>query len=310
MKKIILILFILALAGLTWYLFIKKYDYQFQTTAKYGVGAVFYELRGWEKINDPEISGKIDIIDKEPFKRLTQKMSLNDSTFVEMNWELEKLTDTTTAISLNVQSEKNQLSNRFDIINPFQKSIYIDSLKQNILAFKKLLNEHQEAYRISLEDGLTKTPAMECICSSSKNIAIDKKADEMMATISLLENYILTNKLNIKGYPFLKVNKWNREEDIIDFDFCFPIDHIQGLQETANLNLKKYPSQKSLKVIFNGNYRLSHIAWYDILNLAEEKSYKTTGLPMEIFYDNPKIDIDELNWKAEIYLPVIEKPSE
>ncbi len=31
---------------------------------------------------------------------------------------------------------------------------------------------------------------------------------------------------------------------------------------------------------------------------------------MEIFYDNPKIDIDELNWKAEIYLPVTEKHSE
>ena len=99
-----------------------------------------------------------------------------------------------------------------------------------------------------------------------------------MATISLLENYILTNKLNIKGYPFLKVIKWNREEDVIDFDFCFPIDHIQGLKETANLRLKEYPSQESLKMIFNGNYRLSHIAWYDILNLAEEKSYKTNRL--------------------------------
>ena len=158
------------MAGLTWYLFIKKYDYQFQTTAKYGPGAVFYELRGWEKINDPTVSGKMDLVDKKPFRELTQKMSFNDSIFVEMNWELERLTDTSTAISLNVQSNKNQLSNRFDIINPFQKSVYIDSLKQNILAFKRLLNEHQEAYRISSENILTETPEMNCICSFSKNI--------------------------------------------------------------------------------------------------------------------------------------------
>lgn len=309
MKKIFLSFLVLIIAGLTWYLFLKKYDYQFQTTAKYGPGAVFYELRGWEKINDPEISGKIDLVDKKPFHELTQRMSLKDSNFIELNWELERLTDSTTAISLNVRSNKDQLSNRWDIINPLEKSKYIDSLKHNILAFKRLLNEHQDVYKISLTDSLVDTPGMDCICSTSKNIAIDKKAEEMMATISLLENYVLSKKLKIEGYPFVKVIKWNKKEDIIDFDFCFPVKMEKGLENTSGLTLKKYPSQKALKVIYNGNYRLSHIAWYDILNIAKERGYGTGGLPLEIFYDNPKIDVDELNWKAEVYLPIEEEAS-
>lgn len=310
MKKIFLFLLILIIAGLTWYLFLKKYDYQFQTTAKYGPGAVFYELRGWEKIDDPKVSGKINLVNKEPFHELTQRMSFKDSSFIELNWELERLTDSSTAISLNVRSDRDQLANRWDIINPLEKSKYIDSLKQNIKAFKKLLNEHQEVYRISLTDSLVDSPDMDCICSTSKNIAIEKKAEEMMATISLLENYVLSNTLKIEGYPFVKIKKWDRNKDIIDFDFCFPIIMEQGLKSTSGLELKKYPSQRSLQVIFNGNYRLSHIAWYDILNLAKESGYSTNGLPLEIFYDNPKIDVDERNWKAEVYLPILENSAE
>ncbi|GAA4321929.1 hypothetical protein GCM10023115_49750 [Pontixanthobacter gangjinensis] len=304
MKKVFLLLLLIAVGALVWYLFIKKYDYQFETTAKYGPGAVFYELTEWRKFGLSESAENINTVSKNPFSSLRQQVKVDSSLVLEMEWEIEKINDSTTSLNLNVLSEKNQLANRWDIVNPFRKSLYIDTLKQKVLAFKKDLKEHQQTYRISDTAGLANTPGMKCICSTSRNIPVNSKANEMMQTISLLENYIIKNSLELKGYPILKVTKWDREKDIIDFDFCFPFEEQTGLSTPDNLSLKKYPAQEALKLIFNGNYRISHIAWYDILYKAQEKNLQTTGLPMEMYYNNPKINTDELNWKAEIFLPV------
>ena len=306
MKKITIALSVILLAGLGWYLFIKKYDYQFKTTARYGPGAVAYELSEWKKLNALENSGDIEVVDRKDFNSLTQKIKVDSTNSIEFKWELEKLNDSATAITLNVLSAKNQLGNRIDIVNPFQKSIYIDSLKQQILNFKKLLKDHQSLYKITPEESIVETPEMKCICSSSKNIPLTGKAEEMMKTISLLENYIIRNETNLKGYPFLKVTNWDREQDLIDFDFCFPVENISHLKETPKISLKEYPSEKALKLIFNGNYRLSHVSWFDLIFMARDRGYEVKSWPLEIYYDNPKIDIDQLKWKAEVFLPITE----
>lgn len=306
MKKVVLTLLVLIFAGLAWYLFIKEYDYQFQTTARYGPGAVSYELSEWKKLNLTENSADIELVNKDDFKTLTQRIKIDSSNMMEFNWELEKLNDSATSITLNVLSEKNKLGNRIDIVNPFQKSKYIDSLKQKILNFKGQLRDHQSLYKITPEDSLVSSPEMKCICSSSKGIPLTGKASEMMRTISVLENYILKNEISLDGYPFLKVTNWNRKLDLIDFDFCFPVKDIAHLQETGKIHLKKYPSRKALKLLFNGNYRLSHVSWFDLIYIAEERGLEVEEWPMEIYHDNPKIDSDHLNWKAEIFLPVTE----
>lgn len=61
----------------------------------------------------------------------------------------------------------------------------------------------------------------------------------------------------------------------------------------------------ALMAVFNGNYRLSHVAWYDLLDKAEDQELKTNALPLEIFYNNPKREIESENWKTEVYLPII-----
>ncbi len=304
MKKILIAILVLCIAGLGWYLFIKKYDYQFETTARYGPGAVLYELSEWKKLNSSGNSGDIEIVDRTDFNSLTQRIKLDSANSLELKWELEKLNDSATAITLNVLSDKNKLGNRIDIVNPFQKSTYIDTLKQNILSFKRELKDHQEQYKITPEKEVTNTPEMECICSSSNDISLTGKAAEMMRTISVLENYILKNKTNLRGYPFLKVTNWDRDKDLIDFDFCFPVEDISHLKETQNIQLKKYPSEKALKLIFNGNYRLSHVSWFDLIYMAKDLGLEVEEGPMEIYYDNPKIDSDHMNWKAEIFLPL------
>ncbi len=304
MKKIVIAILVLVIAGLGWYLFIKKYDYQFETTAKYGPGAVSYELSEWKQLNALENSGDIEVVDRKDFNSLTQKIKLDSSNSLELNWELEKMNDSATSVTLNVLSQKNKLANRLNIVNPFQSSSYIDSLKEQVLNFRRQLKDHQSQYKITPIDSMVKTPEMDCICSTSRNIALTGKASEMMRTISVLENYILKNKTRLSGLPFLKVTNWNREKDLIDFDFCFPVENIDLLEQTGKVQIKEYPSQKALKLVFNGNYRLSHVSWFDLIFMAKERGYEAKGWPLEIYHDNPKIDSDHLNWKAEVFLPV------
>ncbi len=306
MKKVLIVVLALCVAGLCWYLFFKKYDYQFQTTARFGPGVVSYELSEWKTFDANGSSKEIEIVDRSDFNSLTQRIKLDSTNSLEFKWELEKINDSATAITLNVLSQKNKLANRIDIVNPFQESAYIDTIKQQVLSFKRALIDHQNQYKITPEKAIVETPEMECICSTSRNIPLTGKALEMMSTISLLENYVLQNKIDLDGFPFLKINKWDRDKDLIDFDFCFPVEDISNLEETSKISLKKYPSKKALKLIFNGNYRLSHVSWFDLIYMAQDRGIEIEEAPLEIYHDNPKIDSDHLKWIAEIYLPVAE----
>lgn len=305
MKKIIIVILVLIIASLGWYLFIKKYDYQFETTARYGPGAVSYELSEWKRLNGLENSGDIEVVERRDFNSLTQKIKIDSSKSLEFKWELERINDSSTSVTLNVLSPKNKLTNRIAIVNPFQKSNYIDSLKKQVLNFSKQLRDNQNQYKITPSNNIVETPEMDCICITSRNIPLTGKAKEMMRTISFLENFVLNNKIGISGYPFLKVTDWDREKDLIDFDFCFPVSDISKLTGTNTIQIKKYPSKKALKLIFNGNYRLSHVSWFDLIYLAGERGNERYDWPMEVYHDNPKIDMNELNWKAEIYLPIL-----
>jgi len=41
-----------------------------------------------------------------------------------------------------------------------------------------------------------------------------------------------------------------------------------------------------------------------MLNYAKKHDLKTIGEPIEFFYNNPNFGGNELEWKAEIFLPV------
>lgn len=278
--------------------------------AKYGPGAVFYEISDWKNFTPNSDNSDIAIIDSNPFKSITQQVKNGDSEFVEMYWVFEKKNDSITNINLSVRSPHNEFSNRWSIINPLESSIYIDTLKQRILAFNKKLNALQKTYKIKVQEEVSISPQMNCICHSSKNIPVDSKAKEMLHTIGYLENYVLERDLKLTGPPFVKVTKWERNENLIDFDFCFPVNLAQDIKPTPIVDFREIKSFTALKAVFNGNYRLSHLAWYDLLNRAEELNLETNALPLEIFHNNPKVEIDSENWKAEVFLPVIEKSSE
>jgi len=306
MKKFLLVFLVLAASGLIWYLFFKKYDYEFQMEAKYGPGAVYYEISNWKNFSPESKRNDIGIFESEPFKYITQKVDIDSSASIEMFWELEKKNDTVTNISLSLRSSENELANRWAIVNPFESSVYIDTLKHRILEFRQRLKDIQNTYHIITENEIVRSPDMNCICHSSSNIPLRSKASEMLQTIGFLENYVLSRNIKLTGSPFVKVTKWDRENEVIDFDFCFPVNLAQDIKPSAEVDFREMKSFSALKAVYHGNYRLSHLAWYDLLNKAEEEDLKTNSLPMEIFFNNPKVESNSEDWKAEVFLPIVE----
>ena len=274
---------------------------------KYGPGTAFHEISEWKRFNAGFSEDNITVIQGEPFKNLTQKVNSFSDSHIEFYWEFEKRNDSLTKVVLNVRDKDNSLGNRLDILNPFVKSNFIDSLKQNLLAFRQRLKNEQTAYRIQISDSIVISPALDCICHISENIPVSGKAIEMVETIDILEDYILSRKLKLTGNPFVKIIKWNREENIIDFEFCFPVNLVQDIRPSEEVKFRQFPSSTALKAVFNGNYRLSHKAWFDLLYIAEEKDLKTQGLPLEVFFNNPNVESSpSTTWKAIIYLPIAE----
>lgn len=305
MKKIFLGILLLALSVMGWYLFLKKYDYQFHTTARNTPGAVFSEISEWKKFSAPNSPDDIEILSREPFKNIVQKVKIDSTSYIEMNWDLEPVNDSVTALKVLVRSNRNGVNNRWDIINPFGNSTYIDTLKEKLTAFQYKLRNQRSSYKVIVEKEIEGSPAPDCVCTTSTDIPVSGKAAEMVNKIDFLENYVLARDLKLNGFPFVKINRWDRDLDIIDFYFCFPVTETAGLDETSEVKIKSLESSPAVKAVFNGNYRLSHIAWFELLFQADLRNLETTGLPLEVFHNNPKTEENPAGWKAEIYLPLL-----
>lgn len=305
MKKILWGVLFIILAVIVWFLFLKKYDYQFNTTARNTPGAIYSEISEWKKFTAPNTPDDIELVSREPFKKIIQKVRIDSSSYIELNWDLEQVNDSVTALKVLVRSNRNEMNNRWDIINPFERSAYIDTLTEKLTAFHYKLKNQKLAYRIKVDKEIAESPSLECVCSNSTGIAVAGKAAEMVRKIDYLENYVLDRNLKLNGFPFVQITRWDRQHDLIDFNFCFPVKGAGGLKETPEVKIKSVESSPALKAVFNGNYRLSHIAWFELLYQAEERGLTTTGLPLEVFHNNPKTEEEPRGWTAEIYLPLL-----
>ncbi|MEH6777641.1 MAG: AraC family transcriptional regulator, partial [Maribacter arcticus] len=70
---------------------------------------------------------------------------------------------------------------------------------------------------------------------------------------------------------------------------------------------KKLETTKGIKAIYNGNYITSDRAWYALLRYAKTNGLNVAPNPIEIFYNNPDMGGNSLNWKTEVYLPLIDE---
>lgn len=304
MRKIIIISLVLAIIGAVYYIFIKEYDYQFRFKAKYGPATVYHEILNWENFTSADTLQNIRVLDKDPYSGLVQQVKGNKNSLL-MQWEFEYLNDSVTQVIVHTLDKENQFRNRLEILNPFKKSGHLAALKENLSAFNARLDSVQKAYKITMADTATSL-AFDCACITSKT-SVDKKASAMMATVRTLEAYLLENDLKLQGSPLLKVTQWDIVKNNIVFDFCFPIELRDTLKENEEIKLKHIKASKSLHAVFNGNYRRSHLAWFDLYEKAQRENIAVDLLPLEVYFDNPMTGNESVGWRADIYLPLSER---
>ena len=90
-----------------------------------------------------------------------------------------------------------------------------------------------------------------------------------------------------------------------NFDFCFPIDSVSARPEDPEVRLKTLKSERYLKAIFNGNYRISQQGWYSLFDYAQRNNIALGSEIIEIYRNDPHEGGDSMQWVAELLIPIL-----
>ena len=294
MKKVILVLLPLLVAGLLWYLFIKPYDYLVTFKARTFPGTINQSIKTWNStLKDAQL------VNQEGLNQLEQNIKFSDSTYL-YQWDIIPLTDSTSKVKVYVKDLDHSLQNKIAI--PFFNTDFEKRTISTVKDFSEKLNEHIGNFRVKVT-GKKELPATYCAYVSVKTNQFGK-AKGMMYNYPLLNTILANNGIELNGRPFIEITEWDKETDSIHYDFCYPIIKSDSLPEHPDLKYKQFNSRNALMAVYNGNYITSDRAWYALMDYAGKNDIQVTGLPVEVFQNNPNMGGDALTWKAEIYLPL------
>mgnify|MGYP003477840077 CR=1 FL=1 len=291
---------ILVLAGLLiYYLFIKSYDYQIKFKAITAPGTVYYAIGDWEEALGKR--GLAEVIDSKGkhFSNLDQNLKIGDS-IINLNWKLQAINDTVTQITVRIKDLENSAATRWE--NIFKKPPLEGILISKMSDFKKGLDIHLKGHKVDII-GMDTIPGKFYAYVEIKSSLV-QKARNMIANNGGILGWLREHGFEIEGKPTLEVTNWNVEKDSIIFNYMFPVNELDSLPEHSLIKFKKYPSRKAIKAIYHGNYRTSDRAWFALYDYAKRNQIDIEETPIEFFYDNPMMGGNELEWRAEIYMPL------
>jgi len=293
-RKIFWIIAFVSLALILWYLFLKPQDYLATFKANATAGTINQTIKLWQNtLNEAEI------IAQEELNELEQRITFNDSTFM-YKWKIESLNDTTSRVNVLINDTQNSLANRLSM--PFSDTDFEKRSKKTVLEFHEKLEEHLEKFKVTIK-GVDSISDKYCAYVSLRSTQFEK-AREMMKSYPLLDGFVLSSKIETDGQPFIEITHWDIKKDSIAYNFCYPIKKTDSLPDHEIVKYKRFKGGNALKAIYNGNYITSDRAWYSLINEAEKRELKVTGNPVEVFFSNPNMSTNELEWVAEIYMPL------
>ena len=296
MKKISAIVGFLLVGFLLWYLIIKPYDYLVTFKIKTTAGTINQSIKLWNTSIE-----NTRPIQQENLKNLTQQIIIKDSTY-NYEWSISSLNDSISKVSVYVTDIDHSFANKISI--PFGTTDFEKRTQNTITDFIEKLKEHLSKTRVS-EVVVDSTRSTYCAYIPMKGLQIEK-ASGMMQNYSLLTSILSVENIEMNGTPFVEITNWNTQNDSITYNFCFPVIKSDALPIDPRIQYKQYNGVKALKATYNGNYITSDRAWYALLDYAERHDIVVDKKPLEVFYSNPNFGGDELQWEAEIFMPLKE----
>jgi len=296
MKKISAIIGFLTIGFLLWYFIIKPYDYLVTFKVKTTAGTINQSLKLWN--TSLENSSPIQ---QENLKNLTQQIKIKDSTF-NYDWSISSINDSISKVNVYVTDMDHSFANKISI--PLGTTDFEKRTQNTITDFIGKLKEHLNKIRVRVI-GIDSTRTTYCAYIPMKGLQVEK-ARGMMQNYSLLTSVLSAENIEMNGTPFVEITNWNTQNDSIAYNFCFPVIKSDSLPIDPLIKYKQYNGVKALKASYNGNYITSDRAWYALLEYAENNGIEIANKPLEVFYSNPNFGGDELQWEAQIYLPIKE----
>lgn len=296
-NKIVYFVAFLLLGPLLWYLFIKPYDYSVSIMAKTFPGTINQSIKLWGQTNKNTV-----LLEETDFLNIDQQLKFNDSTF-QYQWKIRPLNDSITKIKVFIKDIDHSVGNRIKI--PFFETDFEKRNKSTILDFNNMLREHLERFKVSILDSVQQLPDTYCAYIPTKVSQLGK-AKGMMQNYPILSTVLVNSNVELNGRPFLEVTNWNRKVDSVTYNFCYPIVKSDSLPKNDLIKYKKFEGVRGLKATYNGNYITSDRAWYALLDYAKRNGMQVWERPVEVFYSNPNFGGNELDWIAEIYMPLKE----
>ncbi len=298
-KKIGFVVVTLLFVALAWYLFVKPSDYIINFTVKTTPGTVIQSLKSFNS-NLPASK----ITEQWGTSAIVQQRQFGDST-VTYTYHTYMLNDSITKVSVGVKDAEHSLKNRITV--PFTNTVFKERSTQNVMEFYENLDEHLKQIKIEIV-GVEKTPSTYCAYIALKSIQ-EAKALGMMRNYGYIGDVLARNNVEMNGPPFVEVTEWDQETDSISYNFCFPIIRSENLPITDEIKYKRLFEKDAIHAVYNGNYITSDRAWYALLAYAKRKNIEVDPKPLEVFFNNPNMGGNELEWQADIYMPLKQESS-
>lgn len=293
--------FILIGLFLIWYLGFKQYDYEVRFKAKTSPGTLYTMAEEWNLIRKGQ--GKLDyeLLSKTPYNAISQKLKYEGSKY-GLEWSFESLNDSITEVIMGYNQPGRKVYNR--LTAPFLNTKF----KEDLLFFAK---EYKTGLDFTLKEkfrvhtvNLDTIPEMSYVYLQLKGIPMRDKAANMMKNNSYLLQLLQELNLKKQGYPFLFIQNWDKQNNTVDFRFCYQIEHTDSLPSHKELKYDVVAARPALKTIYNGNYINSDRGWFALHEYARRHKIECEQTPLEIFHNNPFSDANEIKWITEIYLPL------
>ncbi|NER10332.1 hypothetical protein SAMN06265375_101125 [Muriicola jejuensis] len=296
MKKALIALSFLIAGGILWYLFIYPYDYLVTMEAKANRGTVNQIIKLWHtSLDDSQIEAGEDL------EKIRQTLHFGDSTHI-YDWRISAVSDSVSRIKVYVRDSAYSFRNKIKV--PFYDTDFEKGTRKSLSNFADLLANHIDKIRVRVE-GEAELDSVFYAYVHNKTTQFGK-AGGMMRDFPLLDPFLVNNGVELDGKPFIEILNWDMGKDSLEFNFCYPIVRNDSLPRHPDLKYGYRKPVKAIKAIYNGNYITSDRAWYALLDYAEKNDIEVTGLPIEVFYNNPNIGVDEISWKAEVFMPLKE----
>jgi effector-binding domain-containing protein len=294
MKKISAIIGFVLAGFLLWYFIIKPYDYLVTFKVKTSAGTINQTIKLWNTS-----IANLNPVKQENIANLSQQIEVNDSIH-NYKWSISSVNDSISKVNVYVTDKEHSFANRISI--PFGTTDFEKRIEYSVTDFIAKLKEHLKKIKVTVA-GIDTTRSTYAAYISMKGLQIEK-ARGMMQNYSLLTSILSAENITMNGTPFVEITNWNTQNDSIAYNFCFPVIKSDSLPVDSRIQYKQYNGAKALKATYNGNYITSDRAWYALVDYAENNDIKIEKKPLEVFYSNPNFGGDELQWKAEIFMPI------